>query len=205
MIKNILFDMGQVLLRFEPAVFVARYGLNREDSTALLREVFLSPEWVMLDHGTADEETALAGMCRRLPERLHATARGLVYHWDEPRLEIPEMTDLVRELSEKGYGLYLLSNAGLRHHVYWPKLPVSQYFGDRLMVSADWRLLKPDPAFFEKALELFALDRRECLFIDDNPSNVESALSVGLNAVVFHGDPGLLRQRLREQGVEVAQ
>ena len=112
---------------------------------------------------------------------------------------------LARELAEKGYGLYLLSNAGKRHHEYWGKYPVSAYFGDRVFLSADYLLLKPEAAFYETALARFGLDRRECLFIDDNTSNVEAACRLGLDAVVFHGDAGLLRQRLREKGVEVSQ
>ena len=202
-IQNILFDMGGVLLRFEPAAFVKRLGLGEEDSLQLLREVFRAPEWVMMDRGTLDEPEALAAMCARLPETLHAAARELVYHWDEPRTPMPGMPELAAELAGRGYGLYLLSNASRRHHSYWPKLPVAECFGDRLFISADYGLLKPDTAFYEKALDTFRLDRSACVFIDDFPSNVEAAIHVGIAGLVFHGDAALLRRRLRELGVEV--
>ena len=205
MIKNILFDMGGVLMQFDPPAFVARLGLGPEDSQMLLREVFHSAEWVMMDRGSADEEQALSGMCARLPERLHSAARQLVYHWDEPdRAQIPGMEALAAELSGRGYGLYLLTNAAARHKSYWPHYAVSRYFGDRIMRSADWQLLKPEAAFYEKAFELFSLDRRECLFIDDSPTNAEGAIRLGLDTVVFHGDAALLRLRLREKGVTIS-
>lgn len=204
MIKNILFDMGGVLLRFEPELFVSRLGLDGEDSRLLVREIFHSAEWVCLDRGSMTGDEAFASMCTRIPERLRGPAREVFDHWDEPRLAMEGSLELVRDLSEAGYGLYLLSNAGVRHQEYWPELPVSKYFGDRLMVSYRWQLLKPEAAFYEKACELFSLDRRECLFIDDNPCNIEAAWRLGLDGVVHHGDVPLLRQRLREKGVRIS-
>ena len=203
MIKNILFDMGGVLLDFDPQRFVDRLGLSAEDGGILVREVFHSAEWVCLDRGSMTGEEALRSMCTRIPERLHGAAREVFEHWDEPRAAMEGSYELVEELSGKGYGLYLLSNAGVRHREYWPDLPVSRFFGDRLMVSAFHGVLKPDAAFYEKAFELFGLDRRECLFIDDNPVNIEAAWRVGLDGVVYHGDLALLRRRLREKGVNL--
>ena len=202
MIRNLLFDMGEVLLRFEPETFLARLDLAPEDRALLGREVFRSVEWVELDRGTLDDEAAIASMCLRVPERLHGAVRELVSHWDEPRLPVPGAYELVETLSQKGYGLYLLTNAALRHRRYWPKQPVAEFFGGRVMLSADWKLLKPDPEFFETALRLFSLDRHECLFIDDSPMNVAAAVRQGIEGLVFHGDMALLREQLRERGVD---
>ena len=205
MIKNILFDMGGVLMRFDPPMFVARLGLDEADSQMLLREVFHSAEWVMLDRGAVTEDEALEGMRARLPERLHDAARELVYHWDEPeRAQIEGMQEVVAELAGKGYGLYLFTNAAKRHHSYWPRYAVSKYFDGHVMLSADWQLLKPEPAYYEKGLSLFSLDRSACIFIDDNPSNAEAAIRMGLDTIVFHGDAALLRRRLREKGIDIA-
>lgn len=203
MIRNLLFDMGGVLLDFDPRKFVARAGLDAADSTILLNEIFQSAEWVSLDRGSMSEEEAFASMCTRIPPRLRDAARAVFDGWDKPRLQLEGAPEVVHALSERGYGLYLFSNAGRRHAEYWPDLPVSRYFGDRLMVSAWHGILKPDPAFYETGLKLFGLDRRECLFIDDNPINVEAALRLGLDGVVYHGDAALLRQRLREKGLDI--
>ncbi len=203
MIRSILFDMGGVLLDFSPPRFIARLGLGTEDGTILEREIFHSAEWVCLDRGSMTEEAAFASMCARIPERLHAAAREVFERWDEPRAPLPGGYELARDLSANGYTLYLLSNAGVRHARYWPRLPVSEFFDDRLMVSYRFQLLKPEAAFYEKAFELFSLDRRECLFLDDNPCNVEAAWRLGLDGIVYHGDAPLLRQRLREKGVNI--
>ena len=121
MIKNILFDMGNVLIRFDRKAFLDRLDISEEDKQLLLREVFLSVEWVQMDRGTLCEETAEPLMCQRLPEHLHSAVHSLVSLWDDPMLPIAGMAELVEELKEKGYGIYLLSNASVRQHEYWPR------------------------------------------------------------------------------------
>ena len=205
MIKNILFDMGNVLIRFEPATFIRRLGIaDPADEGLLMRQVYRSIEWVQLDRGVLTEPEALAKIKARLPERLGEAAEKLVSFWDRPLLAVEGMEELCAELAGAGYELYLLTNAGPRHREYWPRFPVSRFFPeDRICRSADWQLLKPEREFYEKALAMFSLKREECLFIDDSPNNAEGADRCGIHALVFHGDAGLLRQDLRETGVRI--
>ena len=194
MIKNILFDMGNVLIRFAPKEYVKRVGLSEPEQELMLRELYGSIDWIELDRGTIDEAEII--------ERVTARVR----HWDRPELPVEGMKELTAELYEKGYGLYLLTNAGPRHREYWPRFAASEHFPeDRIYRSADVKLLKPDPAFFEGALEKFGLDRRECVFIDDSATNAEGAQRVGLDAIVFFGDAARLRRELRERGVDVSE
>ena len=78
MIKNIVFDMGNVLVWFDPELFMDRYSLTGEDRRLIRNEVFRSVEWTMLDRGVIDEEIAERRILPRLPERLHDAARGLI-------------------------------------------------------------------------------------------------------------------------------
>ena len=78
MIKNIVFDMGNVLVRFDPELFMDRYSLTGEDRKLIRNEVFRSVEWTMLDRGVIDEEIAEQRILPRLPERLHDAACGLI-------------------------------------------------------------------------------------------------------------------------------
>lgn len=187
------------------AVGAKRYALALQQRALLRREVFRSVEWIRLDRGTLTDDEALESMYRRIPQRLHGAAEELVRRWDEPRLPMPGAYALVEELSEGGYGTYLLTNASLRHKSYWPKQPVAKFFSGHIMLSADWQLLKPDGAFYRKALELFGLKAEECLFIDDFPMNVEAAVREGIPGLVFHGDFGLLRRDLRDLGIDVGE
>jgi len=204
MIKNILFDMGNVLIRFDRDYFMTRLGVSAEDKPLLMREVFLSVEWVQMDRGSLCEAEAVQRIRRRIPERLHDAADKLVSMWDRPILPIDGMFELIAELKEKGYGIYLLSNASIRQHEYWPRIPASQFF-DGTIISADEHVMKPHPDYYLRALERFSLTAEECFFIDDVPANIEGALFCGIPGAVFHADVPLLRRQLRAVGVDVAE
>ncbi len=202
MIKSIVFDMGQVLLRFDPELFLTRAGAEGEDRVLLKREVYQSLEWARMDRGSLTDAEAAEIICRRLPARLHETARRLVGMWDRPILPVEGMEELIGELKAKGYGIYLLSNASCRQHDYWPRVPASRFF-DGTLVSADVKLVKPQPEIYRLLCETFSLTADECVFVDDAINNAEAAFLCGLHPIVFHGDAGELRQRLREEGVDI--
>ena len=96
MIKNIVFDMGNVLVRFDPELFMDRYSLTGEDRKLIRNEVFRSVEWTMLDRGVIDEEIAEQRILPRLPERLHDAARGLIETWDDPIVPVEGMLELLQ-------------------------------------------------------------------------------------------------------------
>lgn len=202
MIRNIVFDMGNVMIYFHKSLFLDQAGAEGEDRTLLERVVFDSLEWARLDRGSLLEDEAERIMCARLPERLHDKVHYFVYDWDKPLRPVRDMAPLVRELKEKGYGIYLLSNAASRQHVYWPDIPGSECF-DGTLISADEQLTKPEREIYELFLERFGLKADECVFIDDNTVNAEGAYRCGLHPIVFHDDVGELRARLREEGVEI--
>ena len=202
MIKNILFDMGNVLIYFDRNLFMDRLGLEEADKKLLTRELFLSLEWVRMDRGSLVEPQAVESICRRLPERLHDAAEKLVSHWDEPLIPVPGMYELIRELKSAGYGIYLLSNASLRQHEYWPRIEASQFF-DGTLISADEGLMKPQPEIYRLILERFGLKAEESFFIDDLPSNIEGAFYCNMPGAVFYNDVAKLRQDLRNAGVNI--
>ncbi|MBO7252185.1 MAG: HAD family phosphatase [Oscillospiraceae bacterium] len=200
MIRNILFDMGQVLLTFDRQMFLDRLYLTEDEKKLLLREVFLSVEWVQMDRGTLNEPQAEKRMCSRLPEKLHSAVHELVSRWDQPIMPVAGMYELVQELKQKGYGVYLLSNASVRQHEYWPRLPVSELFDGKL-ISADVGVMKPHPDIYRLCLEKFGLKAEECFFIDDVPANIEGGIHCGIAGAVFHGDVPALRRQLLEAGI----
>ncbi len=202
-IRNIVFDMGQVLIDFNPGVFIDRLGISGEDKDLLLVEVFRSVEWICLDRGSMDEETAWTGMCARLPERLHSAAHELVFGWwRRPLLPIPGTAELVGELKAMGYGIYLLSNASRQLPRYFPRIPGSEHF-DGMFVSAFYRLMKPQHTIYRTFCETFGLEAGSCFFIDDQPANIEAAIGTGMHGAVFYGDVHRLRRELNAAGVPV--
>ena len=202
MIRNIVFDMGNVLIYFDRDVFLDRIGLtDPEDRKLLLREVYLSLEWSRMDRGSLTDEQAAEIIASRVPERLRQTVHALVGEWDRPILPVAGMEALVRELKAKGYGIYLLSNASYRQHLYWPQVPGYECF-DGTIISADVHLVKPQPEIYELLCSRFSLKKEECVFIDDATPNAEGAYYVGMHAIVFHDDVTELRRKLRELNVQ---
>ena len=204
MIKNIVFDMGNVLLRFDPEFFIQQLGVTPEDGRTLLIQVFRSLEWAQMDRGSLTEKQAAELICQRLPERLHAAAYILTDQWERPIQAIDGSYALVEELKNLGYGLYLLSNASYRQHDYWPLLPCSRFF-DGTLISADVTLVTPQPEIYRLLFEKFSLKPEECFFVDDSPPNVEGALYCGMPGAVFNDGVPALRKALRAAGVPVAE
>lgn len=203
MIRNVVFDMGQVLIRWQPAALTARLGLSAEDDALLTRELFQNVEWVMLDRGVITPEEVTRRVCARLPERLHGAVARLTESWWEIYLDpVPGMAELVGQLKAAGCGIYLLSNASVALRTYFPRIPGSEYF-DGLMVSAEEKLVKPQPEIFRLLCDRFHLKPEECVFVDDSPANVESAILTGMDGLVFYGDAQRLRRELTEKGISL--
>ena len=201
MIRDLVFDMGGVLMVYDPATFTARFDLPEEDRRALEQYVFRSAEWSLLDWGFADEEEVVRSACERLPERLYPYARELVRSWNDPVIPVEGMEELLRQAKKAGYGLYLLSNAAQSHREYWLRVPGHELF-DGMVVSSFEKLSKPESAIYELLLERYHLDPAQCVFIDDFPLNVAAGRLCGMNGIVFRGADDL-RRELRRLGVEL--
>ena len=202
MVKNIVFDMGNVLIRFDRELFLDSLDLSPEDRALLTNEVFRSLEWARMDRGSLTEAQAVESICQRLPRHLHSAAKQLVENWDDPILPVEGMCELIEELKAAGYGIYLLSNASVALRTYFPRIPGSEYF-DGLMVSAEEKLVKPQPEIFRLLCDRFHLKPEECVFVDDSPANVESAILTGMDGLVFYGDAQRLRRELTEKGISL--
>lgn len=203
MIRNIVFDMGNVLIRFDPDEFLDREDVtDPEDRRILREELFSSVEWAMMDLGLETEDTFEPKVIARVPEHLREKARHLLRNWAFPRTMIPGMEELVKRIKAAGYGVYLLSNASVGQPAYWNQLPVSRYF-DGTLVSAFVKTVKPSPVIYRLFTEEFHLEEAECVFIDDAPINVAGAIACGWQGIVFRGDAARLERSLREMGVAI--
>ena len=205
MIRNIIFDMGNVLLRFDREIFMNRHAADctPEERTLLLREVFLSAEWIMQDRGTHTPSETVEIICERLPGKLHKAAEGLVNWYIGDIMPVDGMAELIGELKQEGYKIYLLSNAAKDFPNYWNKIPGHEYFDD-LCVSAFHGFIKPQPEIYRCALEKFGVLAEECVFIDDSAVNVAGAVACGWHGIVFHGDSEELAGKLSALGIHPA-
>ena len=187
MIKNIILDMGNVLLSFDPEVCLNAFLSAEEDRAVIRKELFGGPEWIMGDYGTITNAERYEPVSKRVPERLHAQLKQCVDKWDMCMEPIPGAREFCSYIKEKGYGIYVLSNACNGFYSYFPRFCEISYF-DGVMVSSDVHMIKPEKRIYEHFLNTYHLNAEECLFIDDRSENVEGGQSVGINGFVFEGD-----------------
>ena len=197
-IKNIVFDMGRVLLDYDP-VLVARYlGASEEESALIKKHLFGSEEWILLDKGTITEEEALERIHNRLPnERMKKLAKECLSCWHEYNISPkPGMEAVVRDLKAKGYRMYICSNASLRFRTFQNEIPGFSMM-EGALVSAEEKLLKPDPAIYRRLFEKFQIRPEESFFIDDLQENIDGAKACGMAGYCFaDGDVVKLRKEL---------
>ena len=198
-VKNVVFDMGNVLMRFDGRRFARIFTDSPEDAELLHGALFGAPIWVLLDSGTVTHETVERVAAARLPERLRPNLRECMARWAEHSLPIQETNDLAIRLKKAGYGIYLLSNASTHVMGQLSHMPAMPYL-DGYVISGIERLMKPDPAIYQLLCERYGLVPAECLFVDDLEDNCVGARVAGMRAERFTGDVAALEAAVREAG-----
>ncbi len=197
--RNIIFDLGNVLITFDPLDFLTHL-LNDGEKARLCHSLIIqSPEWRELDRGQISVEQAKSIFIERQPA-LREAVELFFQHWLSMFQPIPETVALVDELRAAGYRLYVLSNI-IRES--YEDLRERLTFWDRfegIVVSYALKTAKPEPAIYRYLLDHYRLQPEECLFIDDMEANVAGARAVGIPAVRFDS-AGDLRRIFQERGI----
>ncbi|MCR5782467.1 MAG: HAD-IA family hydrolase [Clostridia bacterium] len=208
MIKNIVFDMGGVLLDYNPAAALKRHGASEEDIALIKREFYDKGCIRATDAGLRTHKQVITEAAPRLNDRCVRLLNDLYVAQDYGTNEMPEfpvMSDLILRLKAKGCGVYLLSNAGFDFYEYSKHKQVLSLIPDKL-ISANYHIIKPDPAIYRKFFELFSVRPEECVFIDDMQINVDGSRACGMDAVCFAtGSEPLekLTDELAKRGIKV--
>ena len=201
MIRNIVFDMGNVLLAFDPIQPCLRHAGNPEEARLLAEAIFFLPQWgEKIDGGECtDLEYISFAQSRLHTSRLRDLAARVMADWYLDGLyPVWGMAETVDRLLQRGYKLFLLSNAGYDFYDFAYKMPYLPRFCG-VMISCEEKLRKPDPAIFLRLCEKYALKPEECLFVDDLAPNVRGAEAAGLHAHCFaHGNIARMLAALEE-------
>ena len=201
MIKNIVFDMGNVLTEYEPDLVCAHFIKNDAMKRRINQTVFISPEWVLLDMGVISEEAALKRILYRLDSEEERDLAALCFEqWHLYNMHPKAgMDKVVRELKERGFGLYVCSNASLRLPACSGRvIPEAQLF-DGMLFSAQVKCMKPQKEMYGHLFSMFRLKPEECFFVDDWDLNIEGAAACGMRGYCFEdGNVEKLRQVLAE-------
>lgn len=184
-IKNIVFDLGGVIMTLDPAEALRRFkALGLSDAERYLDAYTQSGIFGNLEEGKITAEdfrsklSSLTGHELTFDECKHA---WLGYRKDVPQCNL----DLLKELRAKGYRLILLSNTNpfmmdwaLSSEFDGKGSSLNDYF-DALYLSYRLGIMKPAPDFFRQVLDNENILPEETLFVDDGPRNVEAAGKLG--------------------------
>lgn len=196
-IKHLIFDMGNVLMRYDPEVPLREYVSSEEARNLIRKELFQGPEWVERDRGTISREEMYESVAKRIPEQYHEELKKCVYGWNICMEPLEESVKLCEDARKWGYQTYVLSNAAAdEFYRYFPKFSPLEAF-EGVMISSDVHLIKPDVRIYECLLEKYQLNPEECLFLDDREDNVEGARKAGMQSMVFTEDYESLRAFLK--------
>ena len=124
----------------------------------------------------------------------------MILNWTDYLTPIKGMEELIVELKNKGYKIYLLSNASFNQHNYWEKIPAHVHF-DGKIVSCDVGAIKPFKEIYEALYKKYNIKPEESFFIDDLIINIFGANQTGMEGYVFTGNVVDLRKELKERGI----
>ena len=194
-IKNIVFDLGRVLIKFEPKEYTEQ-NIPEKKREAFYNGVFGSDEWQMLDRGTLSYEDAKKIFKERIPRVDEQIDRLFDVDLFEILQPIEENVKLLPELKEK-YNLYILSNfhQPAFEHIF-KKYDFFRLF-DGHTVSCYYYLLKPEKEIYETLIEKFNLIPEETVFIDDTKVNIDACEKEGIRGIHLP-DYTELKQKLEE-------
>ena len=186
MIRNLVFDLGNVLIDFNPKRIVSAVFSEKEEQEIIYKEIFGTKGWKQLDRGVMTFEEHTQNLISQFPQYAREI-QWIMDNWHKDLPNIPGMDEVVKKLKAAGFSLYILSNASQRYLKY--ALSKKEFFThfSGVTISAELLLLKPEREIYEEFCQIHNLNPEECLFIDDKAENVQGAIDAGWQAYQFTG------------------
>ncbi|EGQ9573793.1 HAD family phosphatase [Vibrio alginolyticus] len=183
-IKNVIFDVGNVLVRWSPVEIVRLTFGGSVESEKMAQMLFSSQIWKDLNKGTISEREAKQRYQREHQVTTEEMDR-FFYYVKHTQILLYGSIELLKRVKRAGYGVYALTdniNEIVEHlrttYEFWPLF-------DGAIISSEVQLLKPQAEIYQTLLSKYQLNPEETVFLDDMPYNVEGAQAVGMAAIQF--------------------
>jgi 2-haloacid dehalogenase len=202
MINTIIFDLGAVLIDWNPGYLYRKIFKNESEMHHFLENI-CTPAWNEEQDGGRSLQEATNFLISHYPEH-EANIRAFYDRWDEMLGgPIAGTVEIFKALKESGrYKIYALTNWSAET---WP-IALERYdflnWFDGVVVSGTEKDRKPFPSFYHTLLNRYGVKPEEALFIDDNLRNIHAAEALGIRSIHFT-NPEQLRAKLPAYGVEV--
>ncbi len=186
MIKNVILDVGDVLVEWDWVGFLEYLGYGEDDVfDDVARYTVLSHRWSDLDRGIKGDDVVIREMCDIAPmyenEILH-----VMEHIGEAVIQFKYAKKWIKEIKSTGRKVYILSNYS--HHLFEQTAEEELDFLDLVdgaVFSFNEHCIKPEKEIYDILLERYDLNAEECVFIDDREENIAAADQLGFNTILF--------------------
>lgn len=197
-IKHIIFDIGNVMVRWSPAE-ISRLTFGNSVGDEMLAHLTHSPIWKALNLGQLTESEAKLAFQNQQNFSMQELD-ALFYYIKHTQILLFGSLELLKQAKAAGYQVYALSDNIheivtylKQHYDFWDLF-------DGEIISADVGYLKPSPQIYQCLLETYNLNADECVFLDDVEANIEGAKAQGMHGIVFE-NAWQSRQALKALGV----
>ncbi|MCQ2526395.1 MAG: HAD family phosphatase [Lachnospiraceae bacterium] len=184
MIKNIVFDIGNVLADFRWKEYMIEKGLDGPTIKRVMAASIMSPDWDLFDMGMFDDDEALRRFASYDPE-LQPVLERVYRRIDGMIVPFNYATDWIKSLKDRGFSIYYLSNYSRKAYEECKESLEFMKYADGGVMSFQEHVLKPDPAIYQRLLDKYNLKAEESVFLDDTQKNVDAALQLGFKAFTF--------------------
>ena len=186
MIRNIIFDLGGVILTLDQPQAVRRFeALGLKDAEQRLDPYTQQGIFGDLEEGKIDAEAFRLELSKLIGREV--SFDECCYAWQGYAKELPQRNlDALKKLRSEGYRLILLSNTN-PYMMEWVDSPrfdgqghgIRDYM-DACYLSYEMKVMKPADSFFRRVLMAEQIPPSACLFVDDGPRNVAAASQIGI-------------------------
>ena len=187
MIRNMVFDIGNVLMDFRWKEYMR--SLFGEDETLIQtinQGIWHNGCWAAMDKGEMDGAATLRSAVAFAPQyekEIKLTLDSVAHAFHKFEYSIP----WIQELKRMGLNVYYLSNYSAFSVAANPDVLNFIPYMDGGVFSFEVKAVKPEPEIYRCLCEKFGLKPEECLFTDDVPANVKGAQACGFQGIVFEG------------------
>ncbi len=184
MIKNIIFDVGEVLLGYRWKEMLMDYGCSESDAQRLGNLIFSDELWEQLDMQNEPTENIIKKYEEKYPKDSKAI-RWFIEHGEYMHVPRKDVWKKLHLLKEKGYKIYLLSNYS--KDLFEKHTKGADFLNDidGMVVSYQIHKLKPDVEIYNYLINKYSLNKDECIFFDDREVNTKAANDLGIKSVTI--------------------
>lgn len=182
MIKNIIFDVGDVLLEYRWKDMLKDYGLPDDEAYKVGNLMFNDNLWHEFDLANMTHDEIVGQYLKNYPEYAEVM-QWFMTHGELMHVKREDVWEKLHKLKEKGYGIYILSNYSQELFEKHTKDAPFISLADGIVVSYQIHITKPDEKIYRYLLDKYNLKAEECIFFDDREENTEAARKLGIEAI----------------------